>query len=51
MKKRHKVLWWEIWTKQNPKSLYYYSIEAVRICKINYQNKGHTKVYIKGFKY
>ena len=41
---------WEIWSKQAPKSLYYYTKEEVRLAKIRYQECNHTKVYIKMYK-
>ena len=41
---------WEIWSKQAPKSLYYYTKEGVRLAKIRYQECNHTKVYIKLYK-
>lgn len=44
--KRSKYIW-EIWSKQSPKSLYYYDLESISMAKIKYQNYGHTKVYIK----
>ena len=44
--KRSKYIW-EIWSKQSPKSLYYYDLASMQLAKINYQNCGHSKVYVR----
>ena len=38
---------WKIWSKQHPRKLNYYSLDSVKLAKTEWQNLGHTKVYIK----